>query len=444
VLSSPDLSSSSDDALNPKGNSFTGHLGQDGVVMEKDIDAGAGAAATPSDHVNRAGGPLPPAPKPVRSRRTAAPTAPRAPRVRKAPVTRAPALPTIAVTGARYGLGRALAARLAADPRVGEVVAIDDEAGERSGLSWRPVDVRDPSLVAVLAGCDAVVHAVVPDVLGPGAPSRGEAEAQLVQGARTVLTAAAAAGVGRVVLVTSAMVYGALPDNPVPLAEDGELRAVPEGQLLSGLLDIEDAASRAGTAHPGLQVTVVRPAVLVGPGVDSVFTRHFDAPLLLVVKDSTPHWQFCHVDDLASALHLAALGAVQGSVTVGCEGSLTQADVEQITGMRRIELPARLAYGTAERLHRLGITLAPSSELAYTAEAWVVPSTRLLAAGWTPRLTNAEALQGLVDDSGRRGPGRRIGRDATLGAAGATVAVLGTAAVVRQIRRQRRGGMGPG
>jgi hypothetical protein len=38
------------------------------------------------------------------------------------------------------------------------------------------------------------------------------------------------------------------------------------------------------------------------------------------------------------------------------------------------------------------------------------------------------------------GHGRRLGRDATLGAAGATVAVLGTAAVVRQIRKQRRGG----
>ena len=35
-----------------------------------------------------------------------------------------------------------------------------------------------------------------------------------------MLTAAAAAGVHRVVLCTSAMVYGALPDNDVPLAED--------------------------------------------------------------------------------------------------------------------------------------------------------------------------------------------------------------------------------
>ena len=49
-----------------------------------------------------------------------------------------------------------------------------------------------------------------------------------VRGTQTVLTAAAAAGVHRVVLCTSAMVYGALPDNELPLAEDAELRATAE------------------------------------------------------------------------------------------------------------------------------------------------------------------------------------------------------------------------
>jgi len=179
--------------------------------------------------------------------------------------------------------------------------------------------------------------------------------------------------------------------------------------------------------------------------VDSVFTRHFEAPRLLVVKGSDPHWQFCHVDDLVAALELAARGRVSGVVTVASDGFLTQDEVELATGMRRIELPARLAYGTAERLHRIGFTPAQASELAYTAEQWVVPSTRLRAAGWEPAYDNASAVAALVEEKGVRAAGRtvggrHIGRDATLGAAGATVAVLGTAAVVRQIRRQRRGG----
>src|SRR5690606_25945584 len=107
------------------------------------------------------------------------------------------------------------------------------------------------------------------------------------------------------------------------------------------------------------------------------------------------------------------------------------------------ELPESLALGAAERLHRLGLTPAPASDLAYVSYPWVVPSTRLREAGWVPvydNLTAAEVLAAEV--TGRHAAlGRRIGRKetATLGAAGATVALLGTAAVVRRARRRRLG-----
>jgi len=399
--------------------------------MVTDHNAETGAAAVPSRNRSRADGTAGKAAARVRSRRSAPARA----------GAQEPVGMTVAVTGAASGIGRGLAARLVEHPRVSRVVAVDSVRGDLPGVTWRVVDVRDPSLVQRLAGCDVVVHAGVPEVRGD--LPEGEVQAAVAAGARTVLTAAAAAGVGRAVLVTSAMVYGALSDNPVPLAEDAPLRAISDGGALSGLLDVEEAAGRAPRVHPGLSVTVLRPAILVGPGVDSVFTRHFEAPRLLVVKDSHPHWQFCHVDDLLTALELAALGQVSGYVTVGCEGSLTQDEVEQLTGRRSIVLPSRLAYGTAERLHRLGVTLAPASELAFTAEPWVVPSTRLRAAGWSPAYDNAQALAELVAELERKAVagGRRFGRDATLGAAGATVAVLGTAAVVRQLRRQRRGGV---
>ena len=388
-----------------------------------------------NDHRNRADPPPEQPASRVRSRRTPAShdNGPAA-----GPVT-------VAVTGAATGVGLALASALSQHPRVRRVIAIDDHKGPLTQVTWRVLDVREPAIVQRLAGCDVVVHAVVPDVPGreaePSPENRALAQARLVDGARTVLTAAAAAGVSRAVLVSSAMVYGASRDNPVPLGEDALVNAAADGSALDGLLEIEELAARARTVHPGLAVTVLRPAVLAGPGVDSVFTRHFVSTRLLVVKDSRPHWQFCHVDDLVSALTLAALGAVHGVVTVASDGFLDQNQVEQIAGLRRIELPARIAYGTAERLHRLGMTPAPASQLAYTAEPWVVPSTRLRAAGWRASHDNASALRALLaENAARAASGRRFGRDATLGAAGATVAVLGTAAVVRQIRRQRRGG----
>ncbi len=350
--------------------------------------------------------------------------------------------PVVAVTGAAGGVGRALCAHLAASEDVRKVVALDERRGDVAGVTWRVLDIRDPILAERLAGVDVLAHLDLDT--DPDADPKART-ARNVRGAQTVLTSAAAAGVRRVVLCTSAMVYGALPDNPVPLAEDAPLRAVEDSSLVGDLLEIERLAARAPRAHPGLTVAVARPATLVGPGVDTVLTRHFEAPRLLVVKGAEPRWQFCHVDDLVCALAYAVLEQVDGAFTVGCGGALDQRVVEERSGLRRMELPAGLAFGAAERLHRIGVTPAPASELAYVTYPWVVPSTALRAAGWTPTHTNESALAALLEQvAGHHAAlARRLGRkDAatTLGAAGATVALVGTAALVRRARKKRRGG----
>jgi nucleoside-diphosphate-sugar epimerase len=157
-----------------------------------------------------------------------------------------------------------------------------------------------------------------------------------------------------------------------------------------------------------------------------------------------PRWQFCHVDDLVSALELAAGGTVGSDFAVGCDGSLSQAEVESLSGMKSLELPARLTFGTAQRLHRLGATPAPAAELRYVVYPWVVDCATLRAAGWQPSVSNAEALTVLLAARGGHHAvvGRRLARkDAALtaaGAAGTAAAVLGTAAIVRHARKRNK------
>jgi nucleoside-diphosphate-sugar epimerase len=345
----------------------------------------------------------------------------------------------VAVTGAASGLGHALTIRLAASGRVGRVVAIDGHRGDATGVTWRVVDVRDPAVAGRLSGVDVLVHLDLD--LAPDSDHRSR-RAFNVRGAQTVLTAAAAGRVGRVVLVTSAMVYGARPDNPVPLAESAPLGADSDGSVVGDLLEIEQLAQRSPQTNPGMAVTVVRPAALVGEGVDTVVTRHFEAPRLLAVKGCAPRWQFCHVDDLVSALELAATGEVTGTFAVGCDGWLDQEQVQELSGLRQIELPPGLTFGTVQRLHRAGIIPAPVTDLRFVVYPWVVDCLALRQAGWKPAFSNAEALQVLLEQrAGHHAvAGRRLDRkDATITAAGATVAVIGTAAIVREVRRRRRG-----
>ena len=349
--------------------------------------------------------------------------------------------PVVAVTGAARGAGQALVLRLAGSPRVGRVVAIDDHRGDATGVTWRVADVRDPALAARLSDVDVVVHTDV-DTAADSDPR--ERRARNVRGAQTVLTAAAAERVGRVVLVTSAMVYGARPDNPVPLPEDAPLLADSGGSLAGDLLEIEELARRARRVNPGTAVTVVRPAAVVGDAVDTLLTRHFEAPRLLLVHGCAPCWQFCHVDDLTAALELAAAGEVTGDLAVGCDGWLPSAEVASLSGLKAVELPARLTFSAAQRLHRLGVTPTPAAELRYMVYPWAVDCAALRAAGWRPSWTNAGALTVLL--AAREGRhavvGRRIARkDAAItaaGAAGTAAAVIGTAAIVRHARKKNQ------
>jgi nucleoside-diphosphate-sugar epimerase len=347
----------------------------------------------------------------------------------------------VAVTGAARGVGQALVTRLASSPQLGRVVAVDDHRGDATGVTWRLADVRDPMLAARLSGVNVVVHTDV-DTSADSDPR--QRRARNVRGAQTVLTAAAAERVGRVVLVTSAMVYGARPDNPVPLPEDAPLLADSAGSLAGDLLEIEELARRARRANPGTAVTVVRPAALVGGATDTLLTRHFEAPRLLVVRGCAPRWQFCHIDDLVAALELAATGTLAGDFAVGCDESLSQAEVESLSGLKSVELPARLTFSAAQRLHRLGLTPAPSEELRYVVYPWVVDCAALRAAGWQPTFSNTEALGVLLADrAGHHAVvGRRLARkDAAItaaGAAGTAAAVIGTAAIVRHARKKNK------
>ncbi len=346
--------------------------------------------------------------------------------------------PVVAVTGAAQGLGHALTVRLAASPRIGRVVAIDGHRGDVAGVTWRVVDVRDPALAGRLTGVDVVVHTDID--MAPDSDNRAR-RAFNVRGAQTVLTAAAAGRVGRVVLVTSAMVYGARPGNPVPLDEASPPDADPDGSVVGDLLEIEQLAHRSAETHLGLAITVVRPAALVGEGVDTMITRHFEAPRLLTVKGCAPRWQFCHIDDLVSALELAAAGEVTGKFAVGSDGWLEQEEVEELSGLHRIELPAGLTFGTVQRLHRAGITPAPVADLHFIVYPWAVDCRVLREAGWHPDYDNAAAFGVLLEQrAGRLAvAGRRLARkDATITAAAGTVAVIGTAAIVRRARRRRR------
>ncbi|WP_246783719.1 nucleoside-diphosphate sugar epimerase [Cellulomonas persica] len=302
------------------------------------------------------------------------------------------------------------------------------------------VPASDPA--SALVGARVVVLVAHPGDLAVVAGRRGpEGHAPAVAHAQRTFAAAREVKAEHVVVVTSAVVHGAHPDRPVVHDDEPLLsgaRAVPDG-LVGHLLAVEAVVARAARRRSP-KVTVLRPAALVGRGTDSFVTRHFEAPRLLVVRGSERPWQLVHVDDVGAASVFAVEHGLTGPLTVGPADVLTPTQVAAAAGMRTVELAAATAFGTAERLHRVGVLPAPAAELAYVVYPWTVAADGLTTAGFVPSYSSAAALDVLLE--GVRGRlalgGRRVERRdaAALGAAGAAVALLGTAAIWRQARRR--------
>ncbi|AKU17600.1 hypothetical protein [Luteipulveratus mongoliensis] len=351
----------------------------------------------------------------------------------------------VVVTNAGTRSGAAAARALSAESGVSVVALgtplapLDPDLASSSVQLVEDVDLGAPTVADHLRGARALVHVLAPDDLAAELADGGRRD-RLVREIQTLVLSAAATSVPHLVLVTSAMVFGAKEDNPVPLDDDAVRGADATVGLVGDLVAVEEALEHASAIHPGLVTTLVRPATLVD-GTDTIMTRHVAAPRLLRLKESTPIWQLCHVEDLASALAHVVKSHLAPAVTVASEGWLDQGEMEDLSGMRTVELGHAAATGIAQRLHRVGSLPSPATDLDYIAHPWAVSSARLREDGWRPVHDNTECLDLLLSDARahRMGSARRFDRKdgAAIGAASAAVAVGATAAIMR--RRRKKG-----
>jgi nucleoside-diphosphate-sugar epimerase len=346
---------------------------------------------------------------------------------------------TVAVTGSEGLIGRRAVAQLLEDEAVERVLALDvgDPSGaDRPGLEHRRADVTDPGFAAHLAGVDVVVHlAFLLD------PSRDEERMHAINvgGTRNVFEAAARAGVRKVVYLSSATVYGAHPDNPLPIDEDQPIRPNRPFSYVEHKGEIEGWLWPWVDAHPELTVTVLRPSIVAGPGVANFISRQLDAPRFTAVRGHKPPLQFAHVDDVASAIRHVVDRDLPGVFNVSSEGWLSFDEVTAISGRGVLEVPEEVAFTLADRLWKLGIGEAPSGQVHYFMHPWVVSVDRLLATGWQPRHSNRDALAAMVAEHadilvlGPLQTRRSTVRNVALGSA-AAIAGLGLVALERRRR----------
>lgn len=311
---------------------------------------------------------------------------------------------TIAITGVGTGLGGRVNDELLDDPGVRAVVAVDESA----------------EVKAQLDRVDALVH-LAPD---PAV-------------VRTVLDASGDAGVRVVVFLSSATVYGAWPDNPVPLSEDAPLRPNPGFDLAVASAEAERLVAEWKDDHPGSTVCILRPTVVVGPGADVALARALAGTTGFRPAEAARPVQFLHIDDLASAVLLALRSGLDGVFNVAPDGWVPDETARALAGgTARLALPERVA----RPLQAVRRALTPTPERPgvepYTRHPWVVANDRLLAAGWRPTHTNEEAYV-LAGEGSKLEISPRRRQEVALGVTAAAGAGL-VAGIVALLRRRAR------
>lgn len=351
---------------------------------------------------------------------------------------------TIAITGVGGLVGRRLVQALDVHPAVSRIVGIDRRAPRglsSAKLAFRSADVLDPDLATVLHGVDVLVHlaAQVDPSHDPDRMRRTN-----VEGVRTVVTAAGEAGVGRVVHLSSAFAYGAHPDNALPLTESSPLRGTPGFDLAEQQRDAERWLWSWAEQHPDVHVAVLRPAPLLGPGVESFVTRLFETPRFPAIRGHRPPWQFLHLDDLITAIVHVLDRDLAGAYNVAADGWLSFDEVMGIARLRTIEVPEEVAHSTAERAWALGLGEHPPGLVQHWMYPWVVSCEKLQDTGWQPAHSNRDALDETVAEHAGYVAvgGLRATKRSVVQAVAALVAVLGWFGIRALRRRSRRAGRG--
>jgi UDP-glucose 4-epimerase len=285
-------------------------------------------------------------------------------------------------------------AALSADPSVDEVVAVDRR--RRPGddrVRARRLDLRSATRSEwedLLTGADALVHlAFDSDTERAGRRTSGAN----VGGSRRMLDAAGAAGVPQVVLLSSATVYGAWPNNPQPITESAPLRPNPDFAYAVQRAQVEQLLADWVSGDDGRVAASLRPATVLGSRGSSWIGRAMASATGIRAGQVDPPQQFIHPDDVASAVLAAWRRRLDGPYNVAPDGWVDGEGLRRLAANpARIRLPGRMA-GVVSRLRwRFQRGPIPPGLLPYTEHPWVVANDRLEVDGaWSPTYSNEAA-----------------------------------------------------
>jgi UDP-glucose 4-epimerase len=315
----------------------------------------------------------------------------------------------VLVTGVSRYLGGRFAQLLSADPAVEQVIGVDivPPHHDLGSAEFVRADIRNPVIAKVIdrAGVDTVVHM---SVIATPTSAGGRVTMKEINVIGTMQLLAAcqrAEGVRRLVVKSTAAVYGSSSRDPAIFTEDTGAKVLPRSGWGKDSVEVEGYVRGFSRRRPDVEVATLRLANFIGPGVRTPMTDYFRLPVLPTVFGFDGRLQFVHEDDGLEALRLATVGRATGVINVAGDGVLMLSQAARLAGRPTVALPRPVAGPIGQLVRRAGLTDFSPEQIAFLAFGRCLDTTRMRTVlGLTPRYSTRQAFLDFVDGQHAAGP----------------------------------------
>src|SRR5215831_10197005 len=306
-------------------------------------------------------------------------------------------MPAVVVTGISGNLGRTLAKLLHKKHRI---IGIDRRpfVGRPKDIQMCELDLRKRKAEDVFRtnGVGSVIHM---GIMHDPRMSEEEHHSFNVVGTTRILGYCAKYGVKKVVVLSSANVYGPSPDNSNFLTEDAPLMAAGRFSGVRDLIEVDMLAHGFFWRHPNIETVILRPVHIVGPNIKNAPSNYLRLKRPWVLAGFDPMVQLIHVEDAARALIEALRPESKGIYNVVGPGEVPLSAILKELNRNPIPIPHPIARGLLGMLFRYRLASFPPPELDHIQFLCAVDGSRWVKeVGWKPRYSMRETIRSVLDE----------------------------------------------
>lgn len=216
-----------------------------------------------------------------------------------------------------------------------------------------------------------------------------------VEGFAKLLEYCSTYDVTKLVLMSSASLYGGRPENPQYLTEEAPLMAASRFGQVTDQVQVDMLAQSFFWRHPECETVVLRPCSIVGQ-VRNAPSKYLKARRVPVIMGFDPLVQVIHEDDVIEAVQAALRPGVRGVFNLAGPTAAPLSKLLRRLGRETYGVPFFLARPLARQAFRLKLTDFPAEEVDYLQYQCLIDDARARAElGWAPRRTMSQILDEL-------------------------------------------------